>query len=354
MSSVRVSVICPTFNRSRAILHTIDSVRAQTVSDWELIVVSDGSTDDTDEWVRTAARDDGRIRLHRTVRHGHPAEPRNVGLALARGEVIAYLDHDDQWRPDHLATVLSAVEDGASMVATGYERRDRDGTCVGVSEPVTYCWHPEIQLMSPLFEPSLMAHLRGLPERVGGWRGGIGMEDWDLYVRLADAGVDVTTVPERTVTLLYDSGTRRYRISRRHRLPLAVFDDARKARLALTALRADEHAPALHAAIVDDLTEWLCRLSETPRFVWPRGWRGDLASEIRRIASSDRLLWTEDFVVVPSNGRYLIAQLLWCATAEHARRISEVAPKIQPRQLDLIARIVADFGGRVCLREGDA
>src|SRR3954471_14883282 len=121
---MEVSVICPTYNRSRLILKTIDSVLRQTMADWELLVVSDGCTDDTEEWVRRAGQDDPRVRLHRIERSGHPAAPRNHGLAHARGRLIAYIDHDDLWHPDHLAQALAALDQtGADLVAGGSEYR---------------------------------------------------------------------------------------------------------------------------------------------------------------------------------------------------------------------------------------
>ncbi|TWV47006.1 glycosyltransferase family 2 protein, partial [Streptomyces misionensis] len=109
----RVSVVCPTYNRSRAITRTIDSVRAQTVGDWELLVVSDGCDDDTEDWVARAAAEDPRVRLLRVARTGHPSGPRNAGLAAARGAYIAYLDHDDTWHPHHLRVALGLLETGA-------------------------------------------------------------------------------------------------------------------------------------------------------------------------------------------------------------------------------------------------
>ena len=77
--AARIAVICPAFNRSAAILPTVESVLAQTVQDWELFVVSDGSTDDTDEVVRAVR--DPRVRLLRVANHGCPGGPRNAGLA---------------------------------------------------------------------------------------------------------------------------------------------------------------------------------------------------------------------------------------------------------------------------------
>lgn len=99
----RISVITPTFNRADVIERTIESVRRQTFSDWELLIVDDGSTDSTRDIVEKCGRQDPRIRLESLDRNsGRPAVPRNRGVAEARGELIAFLDSDDHWWPRHL------------------------------------------------------------------------------------------------------------------------------------------------------------------------------------------------------------------------------------------------------------
>ncbi|MFI2032947.1 glycosyltransferase family 2 protein [Streptomyces buecherae] len=339
-STPRISVICPTYNRSRAITSTLDSVRAQSITDWELLVISDGSTDDTEDWVRRAADTDARIRLIRAERRGHPSGPRNIGLAQARGEFVAYLDHDDRWRTQHVRGLLSAFDAGADLVATGFECRDVSERVTSRSYVLELCWHPEIQLLGPVFEPSRVAHRRPLAERVGGWRSGDGLEDWDLWLRLADAGARFTTVRERTALLLDDSGTRRHRTVRRHRLPLAVFDDPRHARAVLHALRHERHEAAFRDAYLADTTAWYERMAATAEFTVPLGWKGDLATEIARVAEEPGPLWP-DLVVVPGQGRFVLAQLLWCPTAEHARRIETLVRRVQLRQLALIDEIAA-------------
>ncbi|WP_330239368.1 glycosyltransferase family 2 protein [Streptomyces sp. NBC_00525] len=332
----RFSVICPAYNRSRALVPTLDSVRAQSFPDWELLVVSDGSTDDTDDWVRAAAAEDPRVRLVRAPRHGHPSGPRMIGLAEARGEFAAYIDHDDTWRADHLRVLLTAFETGADLVATGCERRNAAGEPTSRSDLLEVVWHPEIQLLGPMFEPSRVAHRRPLAEEAGGWRAGDGLEDWDLWLRMADRGLRFATVHERTAFLLDDSGTRRHRTVRRHRLPLAAHDDARRARETLLRLRSGAHDEEFRRAYVADTVEWYERMARTPEFAVPPGHHGDLRPEIERRAERAGGLWP-DLVVVPDRGRFLLAQLLWCPTAEHARRVTELSARVQPRQLALVS-----------------
>ncbi|MBI2216288.1 MAG: glycosyltransferase [Candidatus Rokubacteria bacterium] len=99
MSAPAVSVVVPTYNRAHVIVETLRSVRAQTFTDLELILVDDGSTDDTGERVQSLG--DPRVRYVRQPNRGVSAA-RNHGLRLARGEVVAFIDSDDLWKPDKL------------------------------------------------------------------------------------------------------------------------------------------------------------------------------------------------------------------------------------------------------------
>ena len=93
MTGVEVSVIIPTYNRAQYILECIESVLMQTYQNLEVILVDDGSTDHTEQLVRNI--DDKRFNYIAIENSGRPATPRNVGLDLARGEFIAFLDSDD-------------------------------------------------------------------------------------------------------------------------------------------------------------------------------------------------------------------------------------------------------------------
>jgi len=100
-----VSVVIPAYNAGRFIAETIDSVLAQTHARREIVVVDDGSTDDTAERLRPYA---GRIRCLR-IAHGEAGAARNAGLREATGDFIAFLDADDLWLPDALAVQLDVA-----------------------------------------------------------------------------------------------------------------------------------------------------------------------------------------------------------------------------------------------------
>lgn len=146
-----ISIIVPVHNAEKFIKETIDCVRAQTYEDWELLLIEDGSTDQTMA-VMTAylnKLNDGRIRLKRREirtpedRTFGAARARNLGLSLAQGRYIAYLDADDRWREDKLERELSSLrERNAGFVFTGYEFGDENargtGKIVHVPETLTY------------------------------------------------------------------------------------------------------------------------------------------------------------------------------------------------------------------------
>jgi GT2 family glycosyltransferase len=104
----KVSVIIPTFNRSRFLGEALDSVLVQSHRDFEVIVIDDGSTDGTPELVAEYAARDDRIRSHRQANAG-VSRARNAGLDLAKGDHIAFLDSDDAWQPWHLELMLAGL-----------------------------------------------------------------------------------------------------------------------------------------------------------------------------------------------------------------------------------------------------
>jgi len=95
-----VSVVIPTYNRGHVVLRALESVLAQTYRDLDVLVVDDGSTDDTA--ARLGAVTDPRVRYVPRP-HGGVSATRNAGVALARGDLVAFLDSDDAWKPDKLA-----------------------------------------------------------------------------------------------------------------------------------------------------------------------------------------------------------------------------------------------------------
>src|SRR5712692_4951140 len=123
----RVSIIVPVYNGGRYILSALATVRAQTFSDWELIVVDDGSTDEMAAIVAQSPRDERR-HVIRQINSGR-SSARNRGLAGARGELVAFLDVDDAWQPTYLARMCAALDQAPQAVAAacGWQYMDEAG-----------------------------------------------------------------------------------------------------------------------------------------------------------------------------------------------------------------------------------
>jgi len=114
MSSL-VSIIMPSYNTAPYIAESINSVIAQTYTDWELIIVDDASTDNTDEVVASCHPREGgdlssRIRYLKNDRNRGAAYSRNRALREAKGKWIAFLDSDDLWAPDKLEKQIAFME----------------------------------------------------------------------------------------------------------------------------------------------------------------------------------------------------------------------------------------------------
>ncbi len=105
-----VSIILPTYNRAAFLPQAFASIRAQTFTDWELIIVDDGSTDETEAIVRRWSEDSPQpIRYLKQANQG-PYAARNTGLELASGEYVAFFDSDDVWLPHHLTDCVEALQ----------------------------------------------------------------------------------------------------------------------------------------------------------------------------------------------------------------------------------------------------
>lgn len=126
MSAAHISVVIPLFNKGHCIGRAVRSVLDQTVACDEIVVIDDGSTDDGRAVVERM--EDRRIRLFWQTNQG-PSAARNKGIAEARGELIAFLDADDEWKPGFLASILHLHTQypEAGAYATAYEIQEPDG-----------------------------------------------------------------------------------------------------------------------------------------------------------------------------------------------------------------------------------
>ena len=161
-----VSVVMATYNRANIIGHSIQSLQANTIADWELIVVGDCCTDDTADVVSGFA--DPRIRFVNLPRNcGEQSGPNNEGARLARGRYIAFLNHDDLWFPGHLEKSLAVLEKGADLVfGLGLgSANDKDPPILIGAATLDGNYHPTLVVPA-----SLWVTRRELMDRVGPMR----------------------------------------------------------------------------------------------------------------------------------------------------------------------------------------
>lgn len=127
-----VSVIMPCHNAESYVSEAVKSVCCQSVTEWELVAVDDGSTDGTLQILRELEKQDGRIRVIALKQaSGSPAAPRNKGIEDAKGRYIAFLDSDDRWLPFKLQNQLMLMKQGEVFVYSNYEKVDHLGTRQG-------------------------------------------------------------------------------------------------------------------------------------------------------------------------------------------------------------------------------
>jgi len=133
MINTKVSIITPSYNSSKFISKTIQSVLAQTYQNWEMIIVDDNSNDNSNEIIRQYVEKDRRIRLIKLEKNSGPAMARNRAIKESVGKYIAFLDSDDLWMPEKLKKQVAFMS-GNNLVFTysSYNLIDEDDNNLGV------------------------------------------------------------------------------------------------------------------------------------------------------------------------------------------------------------------------------
>lgn len=120
-----VSIITPTFNSAKFIAETIQSVQNQTYQNWELIIVDDGSSDETISIIQQIQKTEHRINLVIQPKNVGPAITRNIGIELAQGKYLTFLDADDLWFPDFIQNSITTIQQTkVPFVFSSYRRAD--------------------------------------------------------------------------------------------------------------------------------------------------------------------------------------------------------------------------------------
>jgi glycosyltransferase involved in cell wall biosynthesis len=214
-----VSAIIPTYNCSRYLEEAIDSALAQTYPHVEVVVVDDGSTDQT---AGVAASYGNAVKYVYQENRG-TATARNTGIAHSRGELIALLDHDDRWLPEKLERQVPYFEDPTvGMVHTG-------GRVIDIqSKAITSEYLPQAELdVHDLMEwcrvgCATTMFRRSVIERVGVFDEALpGADDWDMWIRIA-AVSRVMGCPEILVEIGEHPADQGKRINRLHGIICSV------------------------------------------------------------------------------------------------------------------------------------
>jgi len=189
-----ISVIMPVHNGAFTLDRAVRSVVAQEFTDWEILAVDDGSTDDTWTILERWAAADNRIRIDRSEENRGMAAARNVAIELAHGKMIAFLDRDDEYNPDYLGHVRR-LSDQADVLVFGYDYVYEDGP----SEGRPPAWSPadvaQQLFLQNVVMPLGVAHARDWWKKAGGFHEGSWQPDWDYWKRLARAGARFSYPP---------------------------------------------------------------------------------------------------------------------------------------------------------------
>ncbi len=222
----KVSVIIPGYNYGHFLGEAIESVLAQTRPAHEIIVVDDGSTDDTPA---VAHRYDGKVHYIRTP-NGGVSRARNTGIAAATGDLLAFLDADDRWLPRklELQTAEYEAKPDAGLVHTGSRVFDQEtgailcefraGDALDVHALIRCC---SISASSVMISRGIFEKVEKFDEAL------VGTEDWDLWLRIAVAH-RIAACPEVLVEYRSHGRSLSGRPARQFRNSMAVLDKARR------------------------------------------------------------------------------------------------------------------------------
>lgn len=221
----KVSILLPFYQASRTLEEAGRSLLAQTYQDWELFLLDDGSTDNGTYHAAQLASKDPRIEMHR-LPHAGIVSTLNIGLELANAPLVARMDADDICHPDRLAEQVSHLDShpGIGLVSCQVGHLEGETGQEGYAEYVDWTngiVSPEdIALKrfveSPFAHPSVMFR-KDIVSSHGGYKDGDFPEDYELWLRWLDAGVQMAKVPKKLLQWR-DLPTRLSRNDSRYRL----------------------------------------------------------------------------------------------------------------------------------------
>lgn len=184
-----VSVVIPTYNREKLLVRSVQSVLAQTYQDLELLIIDDASTDNTRVTINELLRKDPRVQViwHNTNRGAQVA--RNSGIHAAKGELVAFLDSDNEWFPQKIAKqveLFMSKSDRPGAVYCSFIKVNPDNVAQ-VNYVAKYRgWVYRQTLKEWLTDTSTLIVRRDILERIGGFTKGLpAYHEWDFCIKLA-------------------------------------------------------------------------------------------------------------------------------------------------------------------------
>ncbi len=153
MKVPKLSIIVPVYNNDRYINQCIDSILCQSFKDFELLLIDDGSTDDSGIICDDYAKKDGRIRVFHK-KNGGVSSARNLGLKHMQGEWFFFVDADDAIFDNALEYMVSLITDQTSYLMFGYEVYNEDGACIYAIDDRKQCFISKCDALKEMFKPS--------------------------------------------------------------------------------------------------------------------------------------------------------------------------------------------------------
>jgi len=185
-----VSVIIPVYNVEKYVKEAIESIQNQTYKNIEIIVIDDGSVDNTSKIVEKLAKDDNRLKLYKNQKNLKIVKTLNLALSLSNGEYIARMDGDDISAPDRIEKKIKFLKENQEFDLVGCSMKaiDIDGNQIG--ETVHYS--NQNLLVESLKFVTPVSHIwvarKSLYDKLNGYREISGVEDYDFLLRMTSAG----------------------------------------------------------------------------------------------------------------------------------------------------------------------
>jgi glycosyltransferase involved in cell wall biosynthesis len=190
----RVSVVIPAWNAAKFIAHTLDSVKSQSFNDYEVIVTDDGSKDATKDVVDAWLRENSVAGLCIRQENKKIAAARNTAMQAAKGQFLAFLDHDDFWYPEKLSKSVAAFDAHPDAVLVGsHIEAKKDGVLVSLLKkgPAVPGMYERLLFEGNSVAPSAAVVRREAALTIGGFREDPRLntvEDYDFWMRLSRTG----------------------------------------------------------------------------------------------------------------------------------------------------------------------